>query len=236
LLEQLVQLLLRQLGSEGLCRRLAGRTGADRTGRPKLRLLLELLRLLLLSRLLELLLLRRLLKLLPRLLLELLELLLRLLLRLLLLLEELLLCLLQGSERFPLECLIAALQLRCGCWLLLSGSELLLLLLGRKLLLLSGSKLLLSSKLLLLLRGKLLLLLRGELLLGSECLLQVGGQRIDLTVLILVPGESAQRHILSGQLGHRHRRDRLRQELGRGLLLLRGKLLLLLLLLLGGES
>ena len=103
----------------------------------------------------------------------------------------------------------------------LRGSEgRLLLLEGR--LLLAGSKLLLR------------LLLLEELLLGSwleggllrllgQLLLEVGGEGVDLAVLVLVAGEPLQGDLLPGQLGHRH-------LLGLGgelLLLPRGELLLL---------
>ena len=68
---------------------------------------------------------------------------------------------------------------------------------------------------------ELLLLLE---LLGSELLLlllywlEVGGQGVDLAILVLVPGEAVQGNVLSGQLRH---------WLEDGLLGLRGKLLLL---------
>ena len=102
----------------------------------------------------------------------------------------------------------------------LRGSEgRLLLLEGR--LLLAGSKLLLR------------LLLLEELLLGSwleggllrllgQLLLEVGGEGVDLAVLVLVAGEPLQGDLLPGQLGHRH----LLGLGGKLLLLLRGKLLL----------
>ena len=121
----------------------------------------------------------------------------------------------------------------------LRGSEgRLLLLEGR--LLLAGSKLLLLEELLLL--GLLLLeelLLRswlegGLLRLLGQLLLEVGGEGVDLAVLVLVAGEPLQGDLLPGQLGHRH-------LLGLGgelLLLLGSKLLLggeLLLLLLGSK-
>lgn len=110
--------------------------------------------------------------------------------------------------------------------LLLEGLERLLLLASRHLLLL-GSKSLL--------RGKLLRLL-SKLLLG----LKMGGQRINLTVLVLVARESLQSNLLQGELGGRGEGRLLGLELGRRaklltrlfpgneLLLLRGKLLLLL--------
>ena len=124
----------------------------------------------------------------------------------------------------------------------LRGSE------GR-LLLLEGRLLLARSKLLLrLLLEELLLLgllLLEELLLRSwleggllrllgQLLLEVGGEGVDLAVLVLVAGEPLQGDLLPGQLGHRH-------LLGLGgelLLLLGSKLLLrgeLLLLLLGSK-
>ena len=124
----------------------------------------------------------------------------------------------------------------------LRGSEgRLLLLEGR--LLLAGSKLLLRLLLEeLLLLGLLLLeelLLRswlegGLLRLLGQLLLEVGGEGVDLAVLVLVAGEPLQGDLLPGQLGHRH-------LLGLGgelLLLLGSKLLLggeLLLLLLGSK-
>jgi len=67
---------------------------------------------------------------------------------------------------------------------------------------LSGLLLWLEELLLLLLRGKLLLLLRllwCELLLLRE---KVGGERINLTVLVVVAGESFQSNLLSGELRH----------------------------------
>ena len=121
--------------------------------------------------------------------------------------------------------------------LLLAGSKLLLRLLLEELLLLG---LLLLEELLLL--GLLLLeelLLRswlegGLLRLLGQLLLEVGGEGVDLAVLVLVAGEPLQGDLLPGQLGHRH-------LLGLGgelLLLLGSKLLLggeLLLLLLGSK-
>ena len=113
----------------------------------------------------------------------------------------------------------------------LRGSEGRLLLLEGRLLLLAGSKLLLRLLLEeLLLLGLLLLeelLLRswlegGLLRLLGELLLEVGGEGVDLAVLVLVAGEALQGDLLPGQLGHRH-------LLGLGgelLLLLRSKLLL----------
>ena len=115
----------------------------------------------------------------------------------------------------------------------LRGSEgRLLLLEGR--LLLAGSKLLLRLLLEeLLLLGLLLLeelLLRswlegGLLRLLGELLLEVGGEGVDLAILVLVAGEPLQGDLLPGQLGNRH-------LLGLGgellLLLLGSKLLLLL--------
>ena len=113
----------------------------------------------------------------------------------------------------------------------LRGSEgRLLLLEGR--LLLAGSKLLLRLLLEeLLLLGLLLLeelLLRswlegGLLRLLGELLLEVGGEGVDLAVLVLVAGEPLQGDLLPGQLGNRH-------LLGLGgelLLLLGGELLLI---------
>lgn len=69
---------------------------------------------------------------------------------------------------------------------------------------LSGLLLWLEELLLWLLRGKLLLLLR---LLWCELLLlllreKVGGERINLTVLVVVAGESFQSNLLSGELRH----------------------------------
>ena len=129
----------------------------------------------------------------------------------------------------------------------LRGSEGRLLLLEGRLLLLAGSKLLLRLLLEeLLLLGLLLLeelLLRswlegGLLRLLGELLLEVGGEGVDLAVLVLVAGEPLQGDLLPGQLGHRHllglggelllllgSKLLLRGEL---LLLLRSKLLLLL--------
>jgi len=67
-------------------------------------------------------------------------------------------------------------------------------------LLLEELLLLLRSKLLLLLGNKLLLRLLLEswllLLLGK----QVGGQRINLTILVIISGESLQSNLLPGQL------------------------------------
>ena len=122
----------------------------------------------------------------------------------------------------------------------LRGSEgRLLLLEGR--LLLAGSKLLLRLLLLeeLLLLG---LLLLEELLLGSwleggllrllgQLLLEVGGEGVDLAVLVLVAGEPLQGDLLPGQLGHRHLLGlggELLLLLGSKLLRVLGKLLILL--------
>ena len=114
----------------------------------------------------------------------------------------------------------------------LRGSEgRLLLLEGR--LLLAGSKLLLRLLLEeLLLLGLLLLeelLLRswlegGLLRLLGQLLLEVGGEGVDLAVLVLVAGEPLQGDLLPGQLGNRHLLG-----LGGELLLLLGSKLLLLL-------
>ena len=94
---------------------------------------------------------------------------------------------------------------------------------------------------------ELLWLLEGRLL-GRQSRLEVGRQGVNLTILILVPGETLQSNVFPGQLGHRHQRSTrlirsklllLRSELpllllrGKLLPLLRSKLLLLLLLLRG---
>ena len=113
----------------------------------------------------------------------------------------------------------------------LRGSEGRLLLLEGRLLLLAGSKLLLRLLLEeLLLLGLLLLeelLLRswlegGLLRLLGQLLLEVGGEGVDLAVLVLVAGEPLQGDLLPGQLGHRHLLG-----LGGELLLLLGSKLLL---------
>jgi len=216
LLQQLVQLLLRELGL------LAGRAGGHGLRRAELgslllRLLLDKLLLLLRNKLLLLLLGSK-------------SLLLRLwgTHKLLLALKKLLGLLLQSSKRLLLL-LRSKLLL-----LLLTGGKLLLLLLLRHKLLLTGSKLLLlRSKLLLL--GSKLLLLGSKVLLGS----QVGGERINLTILIVVPGETFKSNLLSSELTNGNWSHRLGSKL---LLLLRlesgsrlsalllGKLKLLLLL------
>ena len=83
-------------------------------------------------------------------------------------------------------------------------------------------------------------------LLGRQSRLEVGGQRVDLSILVLVPGETLQSNVFPGQLGNWHQGSTgllrsklllggkllplLRSELLLGsklLLLLRGKLLLL---------
>jgi len=125
--------------------------------------------------------------------------------------------------------------------LLLEGRLLLRLLLECRLLLrlLLEELLLLGGKLLLLLGNKLLLLLGGKLLLLGQ---EVSGQGINLTILIIITGESLQSNLFPGKLRQgdllrllRGKLLLLRSEL---LLLLRSKLLLLgskLLLLLGSE-
>jgi len=129
-----------------------------------------------------------------------------------------------SPEGWPLSRLL----LKCRLLLRLLLEELLLLL-RRKLLLLLRSKLLLllRGKLLLLLGSKLLLLLRSKLL-----LLQVCGQGINLTILVIISGESLQSNLLPGQLGQGNLLGLLLgSELLRPLLsklLLRSKLLLLL--------
>lgn len=140
--------------------------------------------------------------------------------------------LLQSLERLLGSVLLGKLLLRRKLLLLLRG----------KLLLLLRSKLLLSSKLLLLLRNKLLLTSKLLLLLGSKLLLrskllligeEVSGKRINLTVLIVVPGESLQSDLIGRQLRDRNIRDRrlLRYKLRLdGALLFRQKPLLLRLL------
>jgi len=123
---------------------------------------------------------------------------------------------------------LSRLLLKCRLLLRLLLEELLLLL-RRKLLLLLRSKLLLllRGKLLLLQGSKLLLLLRSKLL-----LLQVCGQGINLTILVIISGESLQSNLLPGQLGQGNLLGLLLgSELLRPLLsklLLRSKLLLLL--------
>ena len=107
-----------------------------------------------------------------------------------------------------------------------------LLLEGRLLLrLLLEELLLLGGKLLLLLGNKLLLLLGGKLLLLGQ---EVSGQGINLTILIIITGESLQSNLFPGKL---RQGDLLRLLRGK-LLLLRSELLLLLrseLLLLGSK-
>jgi len=90
-----------------------------------------------------------------------------------------------SSEGWPLSRLL--LKSRLLLRLLL---EELLLLLRSKLLLLLGNKLLLQLLLRLLLESWLLLLL-GK---------QVGGQGINLTILVIISGESLQSNLLPGQL------------------------------------
>jgi len=216
LLQQLVQLLLRELGL------LAGRAGGHGLRRAELgslllRLLLDKLLLLLRNKLLLLLLGSK-------------SLLLRLwgTDKLLLALKKLLGLLLQSSKR-----LLLLLRSKLLLLLLTGGKLLLLLLLRRKLLLTRSKLLLLRSKLLLL--GSKLLLLGSKVLLGS----QVGGERINLTILIVVPGETFKSNLLSSELTNGNWSHRLGSKL---LLLLRlesgsrlsalllGKLKLLLLL------
>ena len=73
---------------------------------------------------------------------------------------------------------------------------------------------------------ELLWLLEGRLL-GRQSRLEVCRQGVNLTILILVPGETLQSNVFPGQLGHRHQRS---TRLFRSkLLLLRSELLLLLL-------
>ena len=70
-------------------------------------------------------------------------------------------------------------------------------------------------------------------LLGRQSRLEVGGQRVDLSILVLVPGETLQSNVFPGQLGNWHQgstgllRSKLLLLLG-SKLLLRGKLLPLL--------
>jgi len=89
---------------------------------------------------------------------------------------------------------------------------------------------------------ELLGLLEGRLL-SRQSRLEVSRQRVNLAILVLVPGEALQGNVFPGQLGNRHQRS---TRLLRSKLLLRGKLLLLrgkllpllrskLLLLLGSE-
>ena len=68
-------------------------------------------------------------------------------------------------------------------------------------------------------------------LLGRQSRLEVGGQRVDLSILVLVPGETLQSNVFPGQLGNWHQGSTglLRSKLLLGSkLLLRGKLLPLL--------
>jgi len=154
-----------------------------------------------------------------------------------------------------LELLLLGSQLLLSLGLL--GSTLSLSLLGGKellLLLLQGIKrleglgvLLLGDQLLLLSGDKLLLLLGYKLLLllGSKLLLEVGREGINLTVLVLVTGETFESNLFSSQLrgGDQGRSAGLGLESGSKLLLLLGYNLLLLgvelesgLLLLGDKS
>jgi len=158
----------------------------------------------------------------------------------LLLRGELLLLLLLGGKLLELLLLGSQLLLSLGLLgstlslSLLSGKELLLLLLqGIKRL--EGLGVLLLGDHLLLLSGNKLLLLLGYkllLLLGNKLLLEVGREGINLTILVLVTGETFQSNLFSSQLrgGDQGRSTRLGLESRSKLLLLLGYNLLLLLL------